>query len=256
MIADNLFGSNEREEHVESDLDSVEEEQSVLVGDELEVDKVNKRPDLPRSLAGSEKVVLDLGSNSSETISGDESKVSEEDSHENWAPDGLVDEDLRSDRFSVLSGDLRVEPVVEVVTRRSVVEDTESGKSEESLHVEGTSGDEDLCQQITEGPSNKRGHGLGGQGTLVKSSVVSGPSGNGTSANEGRITEERALGGRALAESRLDDIVGEGSNTLGDGGVGADTEGTCGGSDKKETKKLHDYVLILYYVHKSCVGIL
>ena len=119
-----------------------------------------------------------------------------------------------------------------------------------------SNGDSYLCQQITEGPSNKGGHGLGGQGALVKSSVVSGPSGNGTSANDGRITEERALGGRALAESRLDDIVGERSNTLGDGGVGADTEGASGGSDKKETKKLHDYVLILYYVDKSCVGIL
>jgi len=239
---DNLFGSNEGEEHVESNLDSVEEEQSVLVGDELEVDKVNERPDLPRSLAGSEEIVLDLGSNGTETVSGNESKVGEEDSHEKWAPKNLVKGNLLCDRCSVLSGDLAVEPVVEVVSRRSVVEKTECGKGEESGHVERIGGDEDLSQQITEGPSDKGSAGLGGQGALVQSSVVGGPSGNGTSSNEGRITEERALGSRALAEGRLDNIVVKRSprDALGESRVGGDTEGAGGGSDEKETKKLHD----------------
>ena len=126
-------------------MDSVEEEQSVLVGDVLEVDKVDKRPDLPRSLASSEEIVLDLGSDGSEGVTVDKSKVGEEDGHEDWAPGDLVDGDLGSNRLSVLSRDLAVEPVVEVVSRRSVVEKTESGKGDESLHVERTSRDEDLC---------------------------------------------------------------------------------------------------------------
>ena len=148
MSTTNLFGSNKGKEHVESDLDSIEEEQSVLVGDELEVDEVNNRPDLPRSLAGSEKIGLDLGTNGSETVTVDKSQVGEEDGHENWAPCDLVDEDLLGDRSSVLSGDLGVEPVVEIVTRRSMVEKTKSGESDESLDIESTSGNEDL--QIVE----------------------------------------------------------------------------------------------------------
>jgi hypothetical protein len=144
----NLFGSNEREEHVESDLDSVEEEQSVLVGDELEVDKVDNGPDLPRSLASRKEIVLDLASNSSEGITVGESKVGEENRHENWAPNGLVDENLFRDRNSILSGDLFVEPIVEVVTGRSMVEKTECGKSDESLHVESTSRNENLLSLI------------------------------------------------------------------------------------------------------------
>ena len=140
----NLFASNEREEHVESNLDSVEEEQSVLVGDELEVDKVNNRPDLPRSLASCEEIVFDLASNSSEGVTVDEAKVGEENRHENWAPKDLVNENLFGDRSSILSGDLVIKKVVEVVTGRSVVEKTECGKSDESLHVESTSRNENL----------------------------------------------------------------------------------------------------------------
>lgn len=144
VMKDNLFGSNEGKEHVESNLDSVEEEQSVLVGDELEVDKVNERPDLPGSLDGSEEIGLDLRSNFRETLSGDESKVGEEDSHENWAPNDLVKGNLLGDRHSILSGNLSVKPIVEIVSRRSVVEKTECGKGEESGHVERVGGDEDL----------------------------------------------------------------------------------------------------------------
>jgi hypothetical protein len=140
----NLFGSDERKEHVESNLDSVEEEQSVLVGDELEVDKVNNGPDLPRTLASRKEVVLDLASNSSEGVTVGESKVGEENRHENWAPNGLVNENLLGDGSSILSGDLVIEPVVKVVTGRSVVEKTECGKSDESLHVESTSRNENL----------------------------------------------------------------------------------------------------------------
>jgi hypothetical protein len=49
-------------------LDSVEEEDSVLVGDELEVDGMNNRPHLPGSLAGSKKISLDFGSNGGERV--------------------------------------------------------------------------------------------------------------------------------------------------------------------------------------------
>mmetsp|Transcript_25167 Transcript_25167/g.47784 ORF Transcript_25167/g.47784 Transcript_25167/m.47784 type:complete len:91 (-) Transcript_25167:10-282(-) len=61
-----LLASDERQEHVESDLDSVEEKQAVLVGDELEVNSVHNRPHFPRSLASGEEVGLDLVSNGAE----------------------------------------------------------------------------------------------------------------------------------------------------------------------------------------------
>merc|ERR550539_41011 len=64
MKTTSLFGSEKGEKHVESNLNSVEEEQSVLVRDVLEVDEVYKGPDLPRSLAGREEISLDLCSNS------------------------------------------------------------------------------------------------------------------------------------------------------------------------------------------------
>ena len=140
----NLFGSNDGEEHVERNLDGVEEEQSVLVGDELKVDEMDKRPDLPGSLASSEEIGLDLGTNGSEGVTVAESEVSKKDRHENRAPHSLVDDDLFGDGKSILSGDLAIEPVVEVVARRSVVEKSKGGKSDESLDVEWTSGNEDL----------------------------------------------------------------------------------------------------------------
>ena len=96
-----------------------------------------------------------------------------------------------------------------------------------------------LSQQITKCPSNKGSKCLGSQWALVQSSVVSGPSGDGSSTNEGRITEEGALGGGALAEGGLDDIVRKRSTALGDGRVGGNTEGAGASRDEKEAKKLH-----------------
>ena len=55
-----LLGSDERKEHVESNLDSVDEDETVLGRDELEVNGVHNRPDLPGSLACVEEVVLEL----------------------------------------------------------------------------------------------------------------------------------------------------------------------------------------------------
>ena len=125
-------------------MDTVDEDQSVLGGDELKVDSVNNGPDLPRSLASGKKVILDLFSDSREGISVDQSKVSEENSHEDGAPDDLIKGNLHGDLLSFASLNEFVEPVVEVVSRRSVVKESKGRKSDETLHVEWSSADEDL----------------------------------------------------------------------------------------------------------------
>lgn len=103
-----------------------------------------------------------------------------------------------------------------------------------------------LCQQITKGPSDKGSKGLGGQRTLIQSSVVGGPSRDGSSANKGRITEKRALGGLRLAEGRLDNIVSERStgDALGDSWV-LWAESGSSGEQCEETKKLHDDIYLI-----------
>lgn len=119
-------GTEDAEEHVEGDLDAVDEDKTVLVGDELEVDGVDEGPDLPGPLAGAEEVVLDLGGDGSDTVAVDEAKVGEEDGHEDGAPEDLIDGDLGEDGLGVGSLDLGIEPVVEVVARGSVVDKTEN----------------------------------------------------------------------------------------------------------------------------------
>jgi hypothetical protein len=57
----------------------------VLCGDELEVDGMHDGPDLPGTLASTEEVILDLGSDGVEGVSVDQSKVSKENSHEDRA---------------------------------------------------------------------------------------------------------------------------------------------------------------------------
>ena len=47
---ENLLGSDQGKEHVEGDLDTIDENETVLGGDELKVDRVDDRPDLPGSL--------------------------------------------------------------------------------------------------------------------------------------------------------------------------------------------------------------
>ena len=143
-VADLLPGTEDAEEHVEGNLDSVDEDEAVLVGDELEVDGVDEGPDLPTSLAGAQKIVLDLGGDGSDAVAVDEAKVGEEDGHEDGAPEDLVDGDLGEDGLGVGTLDLGIEPVVEVVAGGSVVDETKDGEGDESLHVEGTAGDEDL----------------------------------------------------------------------------------------------------------------
>lgn len=144
MAAGCLLGSDDGEEHVEGDLDSIDEDKAVLRGDELEVDSVDNGPDLPGSLAGGEQVALELVANDCERIAVDEAEVGEEDGHEEGAPEDLIDTNLAEDSLGIGSLDLGVEPVVEVVARGSVVEETEGGEADEALHVEGTAADEDL----------------------------------------------------------------------------------------------------------------
>lgn len=128
-------------------MDTVDENESVLGGDELEVHSMDQRPNLPGPLAGCKQVILDLASDSRERISVDKSKVCEEDSHENGAPDNLIKSDLHTNRLSISAFNLLVEPVVEVVSRGSVVKETECRKSDEALHVEWSARDEDLKRE-------------------------------------------------------------------------------------------------------------
>ena len=78
----------------------------MLVRDVFEVHKVDNRPYLPRSLAGGEQIGLDFGSNYTEGIPIDQSKVREENAHENRTPHSLVYNDLLGNRHTVLTRDL------------------------------------------------------------------------------------------------------------------------------------------------------
>jgi len=183
-------------------LDTVDEDKSVLVGDELEVHSMDNGPDLPGSLACSKQVILDLASNGREGVSVHQSKIGEEDGHEEGAPEDLVDSNLQCNGLSVLALDKVIQPVVEVVSRWSMVKETESRESDEALHVEWSSRDENLCQEVTKGPANKRSESLSSQGVLVKSLVVGSPSWNGSTTYLQGIAEERTAHSRILAEGR------------------------------------------------------
>lgn len=65
----------------------------------------------------------------------------------NLPPDQLVKGNLHEDGLGISSFDLAIEPVVEVVSRGSVVQESEGGQSEEALHVESSSADEDLVDK-------------------------------------------------------------------------------------------------------------
>lgn len=97
----------------------------MLGRDVLEVDQMHKWPHLPRSLAGSQKIGLNLGSNGGEVVTCHESKVGEEHGHEDRAPNCLVDGNLGEDLLGTSSLDLRVKPVVEIVSTGAVVDESE-----------------------------------------------------------------------------------------------------------------------------------
>jgi hypothetical protein len=81
-----LLASKERKEHVEGNLYRVDEDKTMLVGDELEVNGVDKGPDLPASLASGQEILLDLLTDDGERVSVYQTKIREEDSHKDRAP--------------------------------------------------------------------------------------------------------------------------------------------------------------------------
>ena len=142
-----LLGSDERKEHVESNLDRVDKDQTVLSGDELEIDGMHNRPDLPTSLACTKEIGLDLVDNGTDRVSVAESQVGEKDRHKERTPEQLVNTNLEGDVLCFGSFNFRVEPVVKEVSRRPVVDETKDTEGDESLHVKGTTGDKDLKRQ-------------------------------------------------------------------------------------------------------------
>lgn len=117
----------------------------MLGGDKLKVDRVHNGPDLPGTLDGSEEIALDLVANGGERVAVDETQVSKEDRHEDRAPEELVNGDLERNVLGLRSFDLLVEPVVKVVSRRAVVDETKDGESDETLHVERSAANEKLA---------------------------------------------------------------------------------------------------------------
>ena len=123
-------------------MNSIDVWNTPLVRNKLEVDEVNNWPHLPRSLAGSQKVVLDLVSNGRQRISIDKTKIGEKHTHKDRAPEQLIDCDLGEDRGGICSRDLLIEPIVEVVSRGSVVDEAEERKGGETLVVDRASSNE------------------------------------------------------------------------------------------------------------------
>jgi hypothetical protein len=86
--------SDDGKEHVEGDLDAVEEEQTVFVGNKLEIDGMHNWPDLPRTLASSKKITLEFVPNHCKGVAVAQSKVGEENCHKDGAPTDLVNGNL------------------------------------------------------------------------------------------------------------------------------------------------------------------
>jgi hypothetical protein len=226
-----LLGSNQRQEHVEGNLDGVNKDETVLAGDELEIDGVHNGPDLPGSLAGGQQIILDLVANGVEGVAVAEAQVGEEYRHEDGAPQDLINANLEGHVLSAGSLDLAVEPVVEVVSRGSVVDETKDRKSHEALPIEGSARNEDLSQNIPEPPSHERSHGLGKERFAIQRIIVGGPTRNGTSSDDGRVPEERRGHGGIFAE---------GSGWLGDLGYLGHRRVDAKGGHRKERRGNQD----------------
>ncbi len=82
-------------------------------------------PHFPRSLTCGEQVIFNLGTNGGEGISVDKSEVRKEDTHEDRAPEELIDGNLSEDGGGISSRDFVIKPVVEVVSRWAVVDESE-----------------------------------------------------------------------------------------------------------------------------------
>ena len=87
---------------------------------------------------------MDLLPNNRERVPVDQAKVGEEDRHEDRTPEELVDGNFREDGDGIRAWNLLVEPIVEVVTRWTVVDEAEEGEGGKTLVVDGSSSDEDL----------------------------------------------------------------------------------------------------------------
>ena len=101
-------------------------------------------PHFPRSLACVEQVCLDLVANGGEGISVDKSEVGEEYTHEDGAPEELIYGNLREDMDGLSARDDFVEPVVEVVTRGAVIDESKGRQSGKTHVINRSSDNEDL----------------------------------------------------------------------------------------------------------------
>ncbi len=120
----------------------------MLGADKLEVDGVYQRPDLPGTLAGRQQVVLDLVTDNVEGVAVDQTQIGEKDAHKDGAPEQLVNGNLEGHMLGLGTGNLVVEPVVKVVSGRSVVNETKDGKSYKASHIKGTASNENLNLKI------------------------------------------------------------------------------------------------------------
>ena len=116
----------------------------MLGGDKLEVDRMNNGPNLPRALAGREKIILDLVHNHRDRISIDQAQIGEEYRHEDGAPDNLIKGHFHGNLLGFRTFDLLVQPVVEEMSGRSMIQETKGRKSNEALHVKGATTNENL----------------------------------------------------------------------------------------------------------------
>lgn len=234
----NLLGSKKGEEHVESNLDSIDENKTVLGRDEFKVNSMNERPNLPRSLHGSEQIVLDLVSNHVEGVTIDETEVGEEDAHEDGAPADLVDGYLGGNGYSVSSLDFGVEPVVKVVAGGSVVDESEDGEGYETLDVECSLDDEELSKKISEEETNSRSACLSSDRVGIKSLIVCSPSRN-SSSSYFLVTEKRGYGGRSLGSEVIGYKRRVGLLHEGRGALDSECLGGEAGCSKEYRDELH-----------------
>jgi len=166
----------------------------MLVGNEFEVDHMDERPNLPRSLTGTQQIVLDFGRNRTKTISIDKTQIGKEDGHEDGTPEDLINGNLAHDTLQSSTLNLGIQPIVKVMSRGTMVGKSKETQRKESFHIEGVclgnTCNEDLSKQITKGPTNKRGTGLGRNGIGIQSSVVGSPTGDSSTTNT-LTTEQR-----------------------------------------------------------------
>lgn len=185
---------------------------------------MDNRPHLPRTLAGSQEVVLDLVANGIQGISIHKTEVGEEDTHKDGAPNDLIHSHLGKNGDGIGAWNLLIEPIVEVMARGTVVNESKEGEGGETLPLNGSTGDEYLSEQISEEPTDEGGHGLGGDGVLVEGFRVGIQSGDGTAACDGGITEQGAVDRMLLTQGRLANEGGFGE-ALGLGDDGGDAKG-------------------------------